>query len=164
MDVDAQSQLLTHGPFYTNYISIGQRRGNTNYNVSFENTKQEGVLILLRGYNRQNFRVNVDQALTPRFDLSVGGFFGKSNNNQVTEGPGSPFFTVTFLEPYVNMFAPNPDGTPYAASDPHLLAWVHAAEADSFLLAHQVYGREPLDQAGRRRDHGFGYIQEPALL
>ncbi|MDP3890622.1 oxygenase MpaB family protein, partial [Nocardioides sp.] len=27
-----------------------------------------------------------------------------------------------------------PDGTPYAASDPHLLAWVHAAEVDSFLL------------------------------
>jgi uncharacterized protein (DUF2236 family) len=42
-----------------------------------------------------------------------------------------------------------PDGTPYAASDPHLLGWVHAAEADSFLRAHQVYGRRPLDQAGR---------------
>ena len=42
-----------------------------------------------------------------------------------------------------------PDGTPYAASDPHLLAWVHVAEVDSFLLAHQVYGRRPLDQAGR---------------
>lgn len=42
-----------------------------------------------------------------------------------------------------------PDGTPYAASDPHLLMWVHLAEIDSFLLAHQVYGREPLDQAGR---------------
>jgi len=42
-----------------------------------------------------------------------------------------------------------PDGTSYAASDPHLLGWVHAAEADSFLLAHQVYGRRPLDQAGR---------------
>jgi uncharacterized protein (DUF2236 family) len=42
-----------------------------------------------------------------------------------------------------------PDGTPYAATDPHLLAWVHAAEADSFLRAHQVYGRRPLDQAGR---------------
>jgi uncharacterized protein (DUF2236 family) len=41
------------------------------------------------------------------------------------------------------------DGTPYAASDPHLLGWVHAAEADSFLRAHQVYGRRPLDQAGR---------------
>lgn len=41
------------------------------------------------------------------------------------------------------------DGTPYAASDPHLLAWIHAAEADSFLRAHQLYGKEPLDQAGR---------------
>jgi uncharacterized protein (DUF2236 family) len=42
-----------------------------------------------------------------------------------------------------------PDGSPYHASDPHLLAWVHAAEADSFLRAHQVYGARPLDRAGR---------------
>ena len=38
---DAQSALLTHGAFYTNYVSLGQRRGNTNYNLSFENTKQD---------------------------------------------------------------------------------------------------------------------------
>src|SRR3989454_730824 len=118
---DQQARLLTHGPFYTNYISVGQRRGNTNFNVSFQNTKQDGVLILLNGYNRQNFRVNVDQALTPRFDVSVGGFFGKSNNNQVTEGPGSPFFAVTFIEPNIDLFAKNPDGSPYAAKIPHLL-------------------------------------------
>jgi len=118
---DQQARLLTHGPFYTNYISVGQRRGNTNFNVSFQNTKQDGVMILLNGYNRQNFRVNVDQALTPRFDVSVGGFFGKSNNNQVTQGPGSPFFAVTFIEPNIDLFAPNPDGSPYAAKIPHLL-------------------------------------------
>ena len=40
------------------------------------------------------------------------------------------------------------DGEPYAASDPHLLAWVHVAEADSFLAAHQRYGAQPLDAAG----------------
>jgi len=40
------------------------------------------------------------------------------------------------------------EGEPYAASDPHLLAWVHIAEADSFLAAHQRYGAEPLDAAG----------------
>jgi uncharacterized protein (DUF2236 family) len=33
-----------------------------------------------------------------------------------------------------------PDGRPYAASDPHLLAWVHIAEADSFLRAHSRFG------------------------
>lgn len=37
-----------------------------------------------------------------------------------------------------------PDGTPYAASDPHLLEWVHVAEAVSFLRAHEVYGSEQL--------------------
>jgi uncharacterized protein (DUF2236 family) len=42
-----------------------------------------------------------------------------------------------------------PDGTPYAASDPRLLLWVHVAEVQSFLIAHQVYGHRPLDQAGR---------------
>jgi uncharacterized protein (DUF2236 family) len=39
------------------------------------------------------------------------------------------------------------DGTAYAASDPHLLMWVHVAEIDSFLRAHQVYGARPLDAA-----------------
>jgi uncharacterized protein (DUF2236 family) len=42
-----------------------------------------------------------------------------------------------------------PDGTTYAASDPHLLLWVHVAEIESFLLAHQTYGKRPLDQADR---------------
>jgi uncharacterized protein (DUF2236 family) len=40
------------------------------------------------------------------------------------------------------------DGNPYAASDPHLLNWVHIAETDSFLRAHQRYGANPLDDAG----------------
>ncbi len=42
-----------------------------------------------------------------------------------------------------------PDGRAYAASDPHLLRWVHVAEIDSFLAAHQRYGAAPLDQEGR---------------
>ena len=44
-----------------------------------------------------------------------------------------------------------PDGTPYAASDPHLLLWVHVAEIDSFLLAHQTYGRRPARPGRSRR-------------
>jgi uncharacterized protein (DUF2236 family) len=44
-----------------------------------------------------------------------------------------------------------PDGRPYSADDPHLLRWVHVAEVDSFLTAHQRYGAAPLDQAGRDR-------------
>ncbi|OLT55324.1 oxygenase MpaB family protein [Cellulosimicrobium sp. CUA-896] len=41
-----------------------------------------------------------------------------------------------------------PDGRPYAAADPRLLRWVHVAETQSFLVAHQLYGRRPLDPRG----------------
>jgi uncharacterized protein (DUF2236 family) len=40
-----------------------------------------------------------------------------------------------------------PDGRSYAASDPHLLRWVHVAEVHSFLGAHQRYGVKPLTSA-----------------
>ena len=52
-----------------------------------------------------------------------------------------------------------PDGRPYAASDPHLLTWVHIAEADSFLRAHARFGTRPLDQAGRD-----GYVADLARI
>ena len=52
-----------------------------------------------------------------------------------------------------------PDGRPYAASDPHLLTWVHIAEADSFLRAHARFGAHPLDQAGRD-----GYVADLAKI
>jgi uncharacterized protein (DUF2236 family) len=51
------------------------------------------------------------------------------------------------------------DGRPYAASDPHLLTWVHIAETDSFLRAHSHFGTQPLDQAGRD-----GYVADMAII
>ncbi|WP_392545347.1 oxygenase MpaB family protein [Oryzobacter telluris] len=38
-------------------------------------------------------------------------------------------------------------GRPYRASDPHLLGWVHVAEAHSFLTAYQQYSGTPLTAA-----------------
>ena len=43
------------------------------------------------------------------------------------------------------------DGVDYRANDPHLLAWVHVAEVDSFLRAHDRYGESPLEGADRDR-------------
>lgn len=40
------------------------------------------------------------------------------------------------------------EGEAYAASDPHLLRWVHVAEVHAFLTAHQWFGERPLDAAG----------------
>lgn len=52
-----------------------------------------------------------------------------------------------------------PDGRAYRADDPHLLEWVHIAEVDSFLVAHQRFGAAPLDQAGRD-----GYVADTARV
>jgi uncharacterized protein (DUF2236 family) len=52
-----------------------------------------------------------------------------------------------------------PDGVPYRADDPHLLRWVHVAEADSFLRCHQRYGTQPLDAA-----ECDGYVADAARI
>ena len=52
-----------------------------------------------------------------------------------------------------------PDGRRYAAADPHLLTWVHIAEADSFLRAYLRFGARPLTQAERD-----GYVADIALI
>lgn len=52
-----------------------------------------------------------------------------------------------------------PDGRPYSASDPHLISWVHHAEVDSFLSAHQRYGATPLTAAEADQ-----YVAEMAII
>ena len=50
-------------------------------------------------------------------------------------------------------------GKPYAASDPHLLTWVHVAETSRFLAAHLRYKNPKLSLADQDR-----YYQEAALV
>lgn len=52
-----------------------------------------------------------------------------------------------------------PDGRHYSASDPDLLRWVHIAEIECFLRAHQRYGERPLDRAERD-----GYVADTAVV
>lgn len=52
-----------------------------------------------------------------------------------------------------------PDGRHYAANEPHLLAWVHHALTESFLVAYQRYGSLPLSAQMADR-----YVAEQAML
>jgi TonB-linked SusC/RagA family outer membrane protein len=111
--------LVNTGQFWTGYASVGQRSGGTNYNVSIEETRNKGVIFGLAGFNRQNFRMNVDQQMRSNLDASVSAFYGRSTNGRSTEGQNGPFFGLMFVQPDVNIKACcNPDGTPYIASVP----------------------------------------------
>jgi uncharacterized protein (DUF2236 family) len=52
-----------------------------------------------------------------------------------------------------------PGGEAYSANDPHLLEWVHIAEIDSFLAAHDRYGETAL--VGDDRDR---YVADTAVV
>jgi uncharacterized protein (DUF2236 family) len=52
-----------------------------------------------------------------------------------------------------------PDGTPYTANDPRLLAWVHVAEATSFLAGWRCYGEPTMSAADQDR-----YFDEIAII
>ena len=52
-----------------------------------------------------------------------------------------------------------PDGRAYAATDPHLLSWVHLTEVDSFLLAHRRFGSVALTPTEQDR-----YVAEESLV
>ena len=111
---DQLGQVFRPGNYMTNYASVGQRRGNSNFNVSFHNSRETGVLGLLDGFTRQNFRVNLDQALTEQLTFSAGAFYGRSASD---EGENSGiFFGLRFLEPDVDLLAPNADGSAFNAN------------------------------------------------
>lgn len=110
---DQLSQVFRPGTFMTNYASVGQRRGSTNYNASFHNSRESGVLGLLDGFTRQNFRMNLDQELTDKINFSAGAFYGRSHSDE-GENAGI-FFGLRFLEPNVDLLAPNTDGSPFNA-------------------------------------------------
>lgn len=52
-----------------------------------------------------------------------------------------------------------PDGRPYSAEDPHLLRWVHCAEAWSFLCGYQTYCYGPIHRSAQDR-----YLHETARV
>ena len=110
---DQLGQVFHDGSYITNYASFGQRRSENNFNASFQNTKDGGVLNVLSGFSRQNFRLNLDQALSDKIDLSTGAFYGRSHADQGEDS--GIFFGLRFLEPNIDLLAPNKDGTPYNA-------------------------------------------------
>jgi TonB-linked SusC/RagA family outer membrane protein len=113
---DQTSQVFRPGQFTTNYLSVAQRRENANFAVSFQNTRDGGVLNLLDGFRRQNFRLNADVAITEKLDLQTGAFFGRSVADQPDgEGAGSAFFGLRMLEPNIDLTRKGADSQPYDA-------------------------------------------------
>ena len=119
VNYDHWDAMVSPGPFATQYVSLGQRRGTSNFSASLQNTRNEGVIFGLGGYTRRNARINLDQQLRHNVDVSLSTFYGASSNGRAAEGTGSPFFGLMFAQPDNDLTACcNPDGSPYKAEVP----------------------------------------------
>ena len=102
-NADVYNKVYAPATFSTQYLSIGQNRGRTNFNVSFQNTKNPGSVTGLTGQERQNYRMNLDQVLNDKLDMSFNAFYARNTMNEPSSGgDNGPFFSLAFLEPHVD--------------------------------------------------------------
>jgi len=109
---DQQKDFFQTGLSYTNHIGISTRTRNTNLYVAFENNSQGGIIQYTEGYNRQNFRVNMDHQIAKWLKLSASNLFINTQSQYPGDG-GGIFFNIVLAEPDNNLKALNPDGQPY---------------------------------------------------
>jgi TonB-linked SusC/RagA family outer membrane protein len=111
-----QKDFFVGNDFYTNYISVQNNSGNTNFLASFENYTNSGILFETQGYNRNSFRMNIDHRISDKLSLSASNLFVKSHQNYPggdSKYNGGVFFNILLLEPDVDLKLQNPDGQPY---------------------------------------------------
>jgi TonB-linked SusC/RagA family outer membrane protein len=100
---DHVGEFFRDGRFMQNYVSAEGRSGATNYHISFSNMDESGVLPGQEGFQRNNFRLNLDQSVRPTLQLSGSAFYSRSNQDQFPENQGNPMFNLTRMPAGVNL-------------------------------------------------------------
>lgn len=109
---DPQNEFFRNGNNMTNYVSLATRVDKINIFSSYEHSTQEGIIPNTDGYDRNNFRVNADWAITDRIKFSASNLVVRSTSN-TPGGGGGIFFNIVLAEPDNNLYLDNPDGQPY---------------------------------------------------
>ncbi|HLV26181.1 MAG TPA: SusC/RagA family TonB-linked outer membrane protein, partial [Gemmatimonadales bacterium] len=107
---DQVEEFFDPGQFFKNSINIAQRSGNTNWYLSFVNSKEDGVVLDNGAYNQNDVRLNLDHSLRDDLRISFSGYHMRSNRDVLY---GDTFFDLINQAPDVNLRVPDPDGTPY---------------------------------------------------
>jgi len=106
---DHLGDFYSGGSFYTNYVSVATNMNKTKFMVSFENSNQQGIIFEVNGYKRQNFRLNVDHRFSDKFTFTTSNLIVKAE----TDDSSIDFFSLMQLQPDMNLYSKNPDGSDY---------------------------------------------------
>jgi TonB-linked SusC/RagA family outer membrane protein len=105
---DQLKEWMKDGDFYSSNAQVGLRRGNTNFSSSFTSDHNAGVIPIRKGQYRQNARVNVDQGIGERLDLSLSMTYGSIKNDTHVSNTGTPddWFALLQAPPDVDLRTP----------------------------------------------------------
>lgn len=108
---DHINSLFRPGDFYTNSGSFGFNSGGTSWIATVSNQKELGVVRDNDGYDRTDFRLNLDHRLRNDLSLALSAFHMRSKRENMY---GNVFFDFIHQSPDVDLLQPDPDGTKYA--------------------------------------------------
>ncbi len=110
-----QKELFKNRSFNQNYFAIGATGKNTNFFASGARLFNQGILELTPAFDRYNVNLNADHKIG---DFKLSGSVRYTNSvgpDAIERGQGGPFYGVLLLEPDFDIYAANPDGSPYWA-------------------------------------------------
>ncbi|HVZ78239.1 MAG TPA: SusC/RagA family TonB-linked outer membrane protein [Gemmatimonadaceae bacterium] len=99
-----QKVWLRNSDFQTGYVNLGVRRGQTNFSSSYTYQGNSGILPFLTGDRVHNLRMNVDQGISDKLDMSAGITYVYNWNDASNS---NPFFALLQAPPDVNLEYPN---------------------------------------------------------
>lgn len=111
---DHFDQVLEGNPFLKTTVSLASNGGKTTYYAAFQYQQNDGVYILTDGQQRRNFRLNLQHQVTDNLLFSTSNLHSSSviNNNGSDQ---DVLFGLYQMDAGADLFAPNPDGTPFNA-------------------------------------------------
>ncbi|MEN8156500.1 MAG: SusC/RagA family TonB-linked outer membrane protein [Bacteroidota bacterium] len=109
---DHQDLFFNKGLYNTSYVGLQGNSDQTNFMLSYEHNRQEGIITETRGYSRNNLKFNLDHKINRWAKISTSNLFIKTHS----QNPGnswSAFKDLLFISPDVDLTEPNKDGSPY---------------------------------------------------
>lgn len=109
---DNLKQFFNPGNYITNYISFKGNSNDSRISVysSVETTNEAGVVKLVKGFNRTNFKLNLDYKISDKIDFTTSNLFAQSESDNRASGA---FGQLMNTDPNANLYATNEDGSPY---------------------------------------------------
>ena len=106
-----QDLFFKKGAYHTEYIGIVGNSAKSNFLLSFENNRQEGIINYTGGYQRNNIKFNLDRVISDKLTISTSNLLMRA----ISRNPGSygTFQDLLFLSPDVDLLAKNADSTDF---------------------------------------------------